>query len=92
MGATRLQLEIISHTEEFRRKFRVNSCTDCYIQFVANTRFDFASATVYRTSHHTYRLMWFHSHLQVRKFSEYKSFRTIAELCVYLETLSARLV
>lgn len=92
MGATRLQLEIISHTIEFRRKFRVNACTDCYIQFVANTRYDFASATVYRTSAKCFRLMWFHSHLQVRKFSEYKSFRTFADLCLYLETLSAMLV
>lgn len=92
MGATRLQLEIMSHTEEFRRRFRVNACTDAYIQFVALTRYDCAIANVYRTSTNCYRVMWYHSHLQVRKFSEYKSFRTISELCVYLETLSRRLV
>ena len=92
MVASRFESEIMSHTVKFNRKFRVFACTGSYIQFVANSCSDYASACVYRTSAHTYRLMWYHSHLLVCKFSEFKSFRTLSDLCFYLDALSDKLV
>lgn len=91
MGATRLNLEIYCHTLDFRKRFKLRSCTDSYLYFEALTRYDFGSIAIYRTSSKCYRVMSYRSHLQVSRFSEYKSFRTIAELCVYLETFSKTL-
>lgn len=87
-----LYLQINTHTSYFRSKFRVHSYTDSYVQFVANTCFDIASVCVYRTSEKCFRVMFYHSHLQNGKVSDYKSFRTLSELCYYLDTLSFMLV
>lgn len=92
MGATRLNLEIYSHTMNFRKRFKVFAYTEEYLQFTYNSHYDYACVTIMKTSRHTYRVMSFISHLQVKKLAEYKSFRTIAELCVYLDTLSVQLV
>lgn len=91
MGSTRLNLEIYAHTLEFNKRFKVRAYTDSYLYFEALTRYDFGSVAIYRTSKHTYRVMFYRSHLQVNRYSEYKSFRTIAELCVYLEAFSRTL-
>ncbi|AXH75977.1 MAG: hypothetical protein [Inoviridae sp.] len=91
MGATRLNLEIYAHTLEFSKRFKVRSYTDSYLYFESLTRYDFGSVAIYRTSKHTYRVMSYRSHLQVSRFSDYRSFRTIAELCLYLETFSKKL-
>ena len=92
MGATRLQHDIIFYTDFFSRNFRVYACTDCYIQFVANARNFYACATVYKTSKTCYRVMWYQCFSQKHKFSQYKSFKTVSELCYYLDALSVKLV
>ena len=91
MGATRLNLEIYAHTLEFNKRFKVRAYTDSYLYFEALTRYDFGSIAIYRTSSKCYRVMSYRSHLQVSRYSDYKSFRTISELCVYLETFSKML-
>lgn len=92
MGATRLNLEIYSHTMYFRKRFKVFAYTEEYLQFTYNSYYDYACVTIMKTSQKCFRVMSFISHLQVKKLAEYKSFRTIAELCVYLDTLSVSLV
>lgn len=87
-----LYLQINAHTSNFRSKFRVRYYTDSYVHFVANTCCDIASVSVYRTSEKCYRVMFYHSHLLNGKVSDYKSFRTLSELCYYLDTLSFMLV
>lgn len=92
MSSNCLYLQINALTTNFRGKFRVYSYTDSYVQFVANTCSDIASVCVYRTSEKCFRVMFYHSHLQNCKVSDYKSFRTLSELCYYLDTLSFMLV
>lgn len=92
MSSNCLYLQINALTTNFRSKFRVNSYTDSYVHFVANTCSDIASVCVYRTSEKCFRVMFYHSHLQNCKVSDYKSFRTLSELCHYLDTLSFVLV
>ena len=92
MSSKCLYLQINALTSNFRSKFRVHSYTDSYVHFVANTCSDIASISVYRTSEKCFRVMFYHSHLQNCKVSDYKSFRTLSELCYYLDTLSFMLV
>ena len=92
MSSNCLYLQINALTTNFRSRFRVHSYTDSYVHFVANTCSDIASVCVYRTSEKCFRVMFYHSHLQNCKVSDYKSFRTLSELCYYLDTLSFMLV
>lgn len=92
MSSNCLYLQINALTTNFRSKFRVHSYTDSYVQFVGNTCSDIASVCVYRTSEKCFRVMFYHSHLQNCKVSDYKSFRSLSELCYYLDTLSFMLV
>lgn len=92
MSSNCLYLQINALTSNFRSKFRVHSYTDSFVHFVANTCSDFASVCVYRTSEKCFRVMFYHSHLQNFNVSDYKSFRTLSELCSYLDTLSFMLV
>lgn len=92
MSSNCLYLQINALTSNFRSKFRVHSYTDSYVYFVANTCSDIASVCVYRTSEKCFRVMFYHSHLHNCKVSDYKSFRTLSELCYYLDTLSSMLV
>lgn len=86
MGATRLQLEIMSHTLEFKRKFKVRYFTDSYLFFEWVSRYEYRSVAVYRTSAHCYRIIYYTSRLCVSRNSEYASFRSIQDLCVFLES------
>lgn len=92
MSSNCLYLQINALTTNFRSKFRVHSYTDSYVHFVANTCSDIASVCVYRTSDRCFRVMFYHSHLQNCKVSDYKSFRSLSELCYYLDTISFMLV
>ena len=82
---TRMQLEILTHTERFAKRFKVAASTSdyiCYQQIGYNT---FVVVTVYRTCAKCYRVMGYYSRSSVRKGSFYKSFRTLAALCVFLD-------
>ena len=92
MGITRLNIELYSHTDSFKNRFRCVAFTDCYLSFQFSSRYDFCSICVYKSSKTCYRVMMFKSHLSVERVAEYKSFRTILDMCVYLETLSKTLM
>ncbi len=82
---TRMQLEILTHTERFAKRFKVAASTGeyiCYQNIGYNT---FAVVTVYRTSAKCYRVMGYSSRSSVRKSSFYKSFRSLSALCVFLD-------
>ena len=82
---TRLHLEIFAHTDEFRKKFKAEFFTDVYICFGYLSRWTFAQANIYRTSAKCYRVMTYNSYLGADKRCSYISFRSIADMCVYLE-------
>lgn len=87
MGATRLNLEIYSHTKNFRKLFKCRSYTDSYLFFECLSRYAYWSVSIYKTSRNCYRVMWYASYMQVRKQSGYISFRSIADMCVFLDSL-----
>lgn len=88
---TRMQLEIQSHTRQFKSKFALDSCTDKYQCYRHTGRFWYCLVTIYSTCAKCYRVMTYKSYCQVNRLSEYKSFRTLSELCVYLENLAEQL-
>lgn len=87
MGATRLQLEILTHTIYFAKRFEVYCCTDVYICYQLTARYTFAQVNVYRTSAHCYRVMYFSLYANKSKKSGYISFRTIGDMCAWFDTV-----
>lgn len=92
MGITRLNIEIYSHTDSFKNRFRCFAFTDSYLKFQYNSRYDFCEVCIFKSSKTCYRVMMFKSHLSIDRIADYKSFRTISDMCVYLETLSKSLM
>lgn len=82
---TRMQLEILTHTERFAKRFKVAAATDVYISYQLISYNTFATVTLYRTSAKCYRVMGYCSRSSVRKNCFYKSFRSLAALCVFLD-------
>lgn len=87
----RLLLELKTHTRDFDKRFKLNACTSDYMHYNFTNRYYQSTVTIYRTCAKCYRVMTYVSYLQVQKASEYKSFRSISDLCVYLENLASRL-
>lgn len=87
MGSTRLSLDICSHTLNFARKFRCRSYTDNYLFYEFLNQVAYYSVVILKTSNYCYRVISYSSLLLVSRKSEYKSFRTIADLCVYLDSI-----
>ena len=87
MSATRLNLEICSHTLYFARKFRCRAFTDDYLFYEYINQGVYKSLAIIKTSNHCYRLIYYSSLMMGPKKSEYKSFRTFADMCVYLDSI-----
>lgn len=85
MFATRLNSEICSHTLIFARKFRCRAYTDDYLFYEYINQGVYKSVSIIKTSNHCYRVIHYSSFMSVSRKSEYKSFRTIADMCVYLD-------
>ncbi len=88
---TRFNLEIISHTRLFRKLFTCGEFTNDYLSFQHVGRYYFSHVTVCKTSSKCIRVMSYTSYCNAQKWSEYNSFRSISDLCIYLETLAEKL-
>lgn len=84
---THLQLEILSYTDKFTKHYKLDSSTDKFLMYKMLTRTTYSIVAIFRTSTKCYRVMFYQSYLSVRKKSLYTSFRSMAELCVWLDTL-----
>lgn len=84
---TRLQLEIYSHTRRFSKRFKVDCATDRFILYRMLSGYTYAVVAVYTTCAKCYRVMLYYSCSSVRYGSTYTSFRSIADLCVWLDDL-----
>lgn len=82
---TRMQLEILTHTERFAKRFKVMGATGDYIGYQLVGYNTFANVAVYRTSAKCYRAIGYYSRSSVRHGSFYKSFRSLSALCVFLD-------
>ena len=87
MFLTRLQFEIVSHTLIFARKFRCRAYTDDYLFYEFLNQVCYNSVAIIKTSDYCYRVIYYSSFMAVSRKSEYKSFRTIADMCVYLDSI-----
>lgn len=77
---------IKTHTEFFNKKFiLIGSTTDSAL-YRHTSRYDTAYVSIYRTSTKCYRLISYYSHLSVTNKSYYYSFRSLADLCAYLDS------
>ena len=88
---TRMNLEIYAHTELFRKLFKCYAYTDSYLLFQYVRENHFAVVSIYKTSPKCYRVMTYTSHCCASRESEYSSYRSIIDMCVYLEKLTERL-
>ena len=88
---TRLNLEITKHTNKFSKLFKCFEYTDEYLNFKHIGRHWYAQATICMTSSKCFRVMTYTSYCTGRRHGEYKSFRSMWELCDYLETLAEKL-
>lgn len=89
--ATRLCLEIYSHVNAFRKYFQLVNTTSDYLYFKGAKRYSNATVAIYRTSCKCYRVMYYSSRLAIDCKSEYKSFRSIQDMCVWLDTIARAL-
>ena len=87
MFATRLYLEIRSHSLNFARIFRCRAYTDTYLLYEFLNKSIYISVAIIKTSINCYRVIHYSSFMSVSRKSEYKSFRTIADMCVYLDSI-----
>lgn len=87
MVATRLNLEICFHTLNFARKFRCRAYTDNYLFYEFLNQVSYNSVVIIKTSAHCYRVIYYSSFMTVSRKSEYKTFSTIADMCVYLDSI-----
>lgn len=87
MVLNRLISEIFSHTLIFARKFRCRAYTDDYLLYEYLNLGVYKSVAIIKTSAHCYRVICYSSFMMDSKKSEYKSFRTIVDMCVYLDSI-----
>ena len=87
MFSTRLYLEIRSHSLNFAREFRCRAYTDSYLFYEFLNKFVYISVAIIKTSINCYRVIYYSSFMTVSRKSVYKSFRTIADMCVYLDSI-----
>ena len=87
MGVTRLNSEICSHTLNFVRKFRCRAYTEDYLFYEFLNQFSYSSVAIIKTSTNCYRVIHYSSFMRVSRKSEFKSFKTIADMCVYLDSI-----
>lgn len=87
---TRINLEIYAHTKEFKRLFKCAEFTDVYLNFKHIDQYWYSQVTIYKTSAKCYRAMYYSSYCACKKQCAYKSYRSLADLCVDLETFAER--
>lgn len=88
---TRMNLEIYAHTQQFRKLFKCSAYTDSFLMFQCVREYYFSVVSIYKTSPKCYRVMTYISHCSSSRESDYSSYRSIIDMCVYLEKLAERL-
>lgn len=91
MAINRMGLEIYSHAPIFRDRYKLKYSSSDYLYFEGVNRYNLSSVAIFRTSCKCYRVMYYKSRLSTDFEAEYKSFRSLASLCVYLDTKACKL-
>lgn len=92
MALNKLYDSIRSLTESFAKRFRLCACVGDYLQFSFNNITVYCNITLMKTSQHTYIAMVYLDILNCGKMASCMRFRTLKDMCIYLDTLSSQLV
>ena len=85
--SNKMNLYVCSHTLNFARKFRCRAYTDNYLFYEFLNQFAYISVAIIKTSINCYRVIHYSSFMSVSRKSEYKSFSSISDMCVYLDSI-----
>ena len=81
---------IDNYSPSVRRKFRVLASTDNYLMLASREYYHCSYVSIYRTSKNCFRIMVYL--LTSGECSLYNSYKSVKDLCVYLDILSSMLV
>lgn len=87
MTGNKLLFVIRSRSKEFYKRFRLRSFTDDYLCFEYISCTEYWNISIIKTSVHSYRVLTYYSLDSVQKIAEYRSFRSIYDLCLYLDSI-----
>lgn len=87
MTGSKLSFEVRSRSKKFYNTFRLRSYTDDYLCFEYISCSEYCNVSIIKTSVHCYRVLVYCSMHSVQKIAEYRSFRSICDLCTYLDSI-----
>ena len=92
MALNKLYDSICSLSVSFTKHFRLCNYTTDYLHFSFNSPDAYSTVNLIKTSQHSYIVMTYVMLVNVKKFSLCVRFRTLKDMCIYLDTLSSQLV
>ena len=92
MALNKLYDSICSMTDSFGKRFRLCAYAGSYLQFTFNSVNVCSNITLMKTSQHTFIAMIYLYILNGGKMASCMRFRTLKDMCIYLDTLSSQLV
>lgn len=87
MTGSKLNFEVRSRSKKFYNTFRLRSYTDDYLCFEYISCSEYCNVSIIQTSVHCYRVLVYCSLHSSQRIAEYRSFRSIYDLCSYLDTI-----
>ena len=87
MTGTKLNFAVRSLSKKFYNSFRLRSYTDDYLCFEYISCSEYCNVSIIKTSVHTYRVLVYCSLQSGERIAEYRSFRSISDLCSYLDSI-----
>ncbi len=92
MALNKLYDSICSMTVFFGKRFRLCAYAGSYLQFTFNNINVYSNITLMKTSQHTFIAMIYFNILNGGKMASCMRFRSLKDMCIYLDTLSSQLV
>lgn len=87
MTGSKLNFEVRLRSKKFSKLFRLRSYTDDYLCFEYISSSVYCNVSIIKTSVHCYRVLVYCSWHSVQRIAEYRSFRSICDLCSYLDSI-----
>lgn len=92
MAINKLYDSICSMTVSFAKRFRLCAYTGGYLEFSFNSTNVSSNITLMKTSQHTFIAISYLCIFNIGKTASCMRFRSLKDLCTYLDTLSMELV
>lgn len=92
MALNKLYDSIRSMSNSFTKHYRLCNYATDYLDFSLSTPDVYSTVNLIKSSQHSYIVMTYVMIVGVRKFALCVRFRTLKDLCIYLDTLSSQLV